>query len=184
MPWIAIGLVVLAAVAGLFLWLSEGNTIKLTKAERVVADNAAAETLTNEQLEGIAPAGIAEYYRLTGENANSATPAVAPAGLKPGSWTKTQPVENGYGPILIKYTEAASAKGKVIVWVEGNEAGWNVKNITAKNITFTALEKLVVDGKVVSDTNRSYDVSPGKTFSTGFANIKGPQTFEFRVEVR
>jgi len=67
--WIVIGLAVIAAVAALFFWLGQKDTIKLTSADRAITEKIDAGTLTSDDLEAAAKENKLPYKKMPGEAA-------------------------------------------------------------------------------------------------------------------
>ena len=113
--WIVIGLAVIAAVAALFFWLGQKDTIKLPSADRAITEKIEAGTLTSDDLEAAAKEGIAEYNKLTGGESESVKPAVSEVGLPPikEKWT--------IGELTLIYRETKSAKAMLRVWIDGSQ---------------------------------------------------------------
>lgn len=103
---------------------------------------------------------------------------------KSGSWEKT--VQTKYGPFTIKYTETASAMGRVLVTMDNPEYG----AVRVKNITNGAIEVIVsqtcwdTNGNVVNVNKETFSLAPGESDQQGGVPTNDSVTTEIKVEVK
>lgn len=168
--FVLFGIIAFLVVAVFGLWLNQKDTIKLTKEDKEVAGKIQTGTLTSEDLEKLAPGGLKEYEKLTGETVRRGTTEAVkpvapevPAGFKTGNWNETFQTKDG--PLKVSYSITPTLKDAVKsrpAIEENGELRIYLRNFASESVSFIVL--LVwkdKNGQVIETVTQNRDYPPG-----------------------
>jgi hypothetical protein len=191
--WVIVGIIVVLTVGGFAFWLGQKDTVRLTSEDRALAPIAEkmmrgeplspAEQKTWREMQA---AAAENFLKQDGKSVAPVVPTTLPAA--PVASGIVPPVKDTWkvGTTTVIYREAASAKGKIKVWVEFTNDSQQrnlimVQNLLDKPIEFKPFGRLD-DGQVITGESSSFEPKQKDTWAVvGNLNAK---KVELWVEIK